>query len=74
MAKELAAEAKKRGNAAFGLKTSEGYEQALAAYSEAIEHNPDDHILHSNVSACHLELAKKEWIDGASHMAHRTIG
>jgi hypothetical protein len=27
--------------------------------AEAVEHDPDDHIFHANISACHVELAKK---------------
>merc|ERR1719160_643801 len=57
----LAAAAKERGNAHFVKKTKEGYEQALAAYKEAIEHDPEDKIFYGNCSACHIELAKDAW-------------
>lgn len=58
---ELAADAKARGNSLFAKQTREGYEQALAAYIEAIKHDPGNHILHANCSACHMELAKDNW-------------
>jgi len=59
--KALAAAAKQRGNEHFSQKTREGYEKALAAYEEAIKHNPDDHVFYANCSACHLELAGDAW-------------
>jgi len=57
----LSAAAKERGNAFFAKKTKEGYEQALAAYKEAIAFDPEDKIFHGNCSACHIEIAKDVW-------------
>lgn len=59
--KVLAAKAKERGNTFFGKKTREGYQEALAAYREATEYDPEDKIFYGNVSACHIELAKEAW-------------
>jgi len=59
--KALAAAAKERGNVLFAKKNREGYQQALAAYQEAIEHNPEDHVFYANCCACHLELAGEHW-------------
>lgn len=59
--KALAAAAKARGNGLFAKKTREGYEQALAAYEEAISLDPTDHVFHANCAACNLELAADEY-------------
>lgn len=59
--KALAAAAKAKGNACFGKKTKAGYEEALAAYEEAIGHDPDDHVFYANCCACYLELAADAW-------------
>lgn len=59
--KALAKAAKERGNALFAKKTKEDYEQALAAYQEAIGHDPEDHVFYANCSACHLELGNDAW-------------
>ena len=42
--KEMAADAKKRGNAFFAKKTEAAYKDALAAYDEAIELDPTNHV------------------------------
>ena len=65
-AKELAAKAKAKGNAAHGLGTRDGYEKAIAAYSEAAAHDPSDHIFYANMCASYIELAKIEWQPGKS--------
>jgi len=57
----LAVAAKERGNGLFAKKTREGYEQALTAYQEAIENDPDDHVFYANCAACHIELGSDTW-------------
>lgn len=59
--KALATVAKERGNACFAKKSREGYKEALGHYKEAIGHDPDNHVLHANSAACHIELAGDEW-------------
>jgi len=59
--KAAAQAAKERGNAAFAKKGRENLEEALKAYEEGISLDPDNPILHSNVCACHLELASDHW-------------
>jgi stress-induced-phosphoprotein 1 len=61
---ELASAAKSRGNAAF----AEGdFERAISAFSEAISHNPKDHVFFSNRSACYAGLKKfAETLDDAN--------
>ena len=63
--KEAADECKARGNAEFGKNTQEGYEAAIAAYKQAIEHFPEGHVYHANTGAAYLELAKMEWKSSA---------
>jgi len=60
-AKALALAAKERGNALFAKKTREGYAEALAQYTESIGHDPDNHVLHANSAACHIEIGGCEW-------------
>jgi len=48
--KELAAAAKTKGNAAF---SKNDYDTALKEFSEAIKHDPTDHVFYSNRSACY---------------------
>lgn len=57
--KEMAQEAKKRGNALFAMKTEEAYKDALAAYTEAIEHDPTDPVFYANRSAVYAATAEK---------------
>ena len=59
--KELAAAAKARGTTEFAKGNQEGYERAIVAYKEAEAHDSTDHVFPSNICACYLELAKKEW-------------
>jgi len=59
--KALAKAAKERGNALFSKKTMKDYEQALVAYQEAIEHDPEDHVFYANCSACHIELGNDSY-------------
>jgi tetratricopeptide (TPR) repeat protein len=59
--KAAALAAKERGNKSFAKKTREGYEEALSAYQEAIENDPDDHVFYANCSACHIELGNDEY-------------
>ena len=54
--KESADEAKARGTAALARNE---IPEALKAYEEAEKHDPSDHVHPSNISFCHLELAKK---------------
>jgi len=48
--KELAAAAKTKGNAAF---TKNDYDAAIKEFTEAIQHDPTDHVFYSNRSACY---------------------
>ena len=50
MNKELAKEAKLKGNNAFEQKD---YKAAIEHYTEAIKNDPSDHIFYSNRSACY---------------------
>lgn len=65
--KALALAAKERGNALFAKKSQEygkkreNYEQALLAYEEAIQHDPDDHVFYANCAACHIELGNDSY-------------
>eukprot|EP00747_Dinoflagellata_sp_TGD_P207760 gnl/TRDRNA2_/TRDRNA2_81294_c0_seq1.p1 gnl/TRDRNA2_/TRDRNA2_81294_c0~~gnl/TRDRNA2_/TRDRNA2_81294_c0_seq1.p1 ORF type:complete len:560 (+),score=87.35 gnl/TRDRNA2_/TRDRNA2_81294_c0_seq1:48-1727(+) len=52
-AKVKAAEAKERGNVAFRMQDFQG---AVHYFTEAISHDPADHILFSNRSACYASL------------------
>merc|ERR1712216_305283 len=49
--KQLAAEAKKRGNDAFGKKK---HKEAIQAYTEAIELDATDHVFFANRAAANL--------------------
>jgi len=60
-AKALALAAKERGNVFFAKKTREGYTEALVQYTEAIGHDPDNHVLYANSAACHIEIGGCEW-------------
>lgn len=63
MSRELALEAKSRGNAAF---SKGAYQEAISAFSEAIQHDPSDHVFFSNRSACYAGLSQfKEALDDA---------
>jgi tetratricopeptide (TPR) repeat protein len=44
---------KAEGNAAFSAKR---FEEAATKYTEALAHNPFDHVFYSNRSACYAEL------------------
>merc|ERR1719148_325935 len=65
--KALAKAAKERGNALFAKKSKDNYdnkkfyEQALLAYEEAIQHDPDDHVFYANCAACHIELGNDSY-------------
>jgi len=48
--KELAAAAKTKGNAAF---SKNDYDTAIKEFTEAIKHDPNDHVFYSNRSACY---------------------
>ena len=56
--KEAAAAAKAKGTSHFSKAE---YADALAAYQEAASHDSTDHVFPSNICACYLELAKKEY-------------
>eukprot|EP00929_Paragymnodinium_shiwhaense_P107897 TRINITY_DN74240_c0_g1_i1.p1 TRINITY_DN74240_c0_g1~~TRINITY_DN74240_c0_g1_i1.p1 ORF type:complete len:588 (+),score=240.48 TRINITY_DN74240_c0_g1_i1:82-1845(+) len=56
-AKELAAAAKAKGNADFSAKN---FEAAIKHFTEAISHDPTDHVFYSNRSACYASLEKFE--------------
>ena len=56
--KEAAAAAKAKGTSHFSKAE---YADALAAYQEAASHDNADHVFPSNICACYLELAKKEY-------------
>lgn len=62
--KALAAEAKAKGNAAFQAKD---FKEAIKHFTEAIKHDPTDHVFFSNRSACYASLEKydKALEDGA---------
>jgi len=53
--KELAAAAKSKGNADFSAKR---YAEAIGRFTEAIKHDPSDHVFFSNRSACYASLEK----------------
>eukprot|EP00359_Climacostomum_virens_P001814 CAMPEP_0204898744 /NCGR_PEP_ID=MMETSP1397-20131031/1460_1 /ASSEMBLY_ACC=CAM_ASM_000891 /TAXON_ID=49980 /ORGANISM="Climacostomum Climacostomum virens, Strain Stock W-24" /LENGTH=562 /DNA_ID=CAMNT_0052066629 /DNA_START=6 /DNA_END=1694 /DNA_ORIENTATION=+ len=53
MSRELAQAAKDRGNADFSAKN---YASAIEHFSEAIRHDPNDHVFYSNRSACYASL------------------
>mmetsp|Transcript_19087 Transcript_19087/g.44616 ORF Transcript_19087/g.44616 Transcript_19087/m.44616 type:complete len:590 (-) Transcript_19087:247-2016(-) len=53
--KEKALEAKAKGNTAFQAKN---YEEAIKHFTEAIKHDPTDHVFFSNRSACYASLEK----------------
>lgn len=52
-AKALAAAAKTKGNAAFSAKS---FKEAIKHFTEAIGHDPTDHVFFSNRSACYASL------------------
>lgn len=62
--KAKAAEAKAKGNAEFSAKN---YKEAVKHFTEAISHDPTDHVFFSNRSACYasLEQYEKALEDGA---------
>lgn len=62
--KALASEAKAKGNAAFQAKD---FKEAIKHFTEAIKHDPTDHVFFSNRSACYASLEKydKALEDGA---------
>jgi len=62
--KTKAAEAKARGNAAFQAKK---YQEAVDAFTEAIKHDPSDHVFYSNRSGAYasMEEYEKAEADGA---------
>lgn len=62
--KEKAAVAKAKGNEAFQAKN---FKEAAEHFSEAIKHDPTDHVFFSNRSACYasLEEYEKALEDGA---------
>ncbi|CAJ1328321.1 unnamed protein product [Effrenium voratum] len=51
--KAKAAEAKAKGNAEFQAKN---YKEAIKHFTEAIKHDPSDHVFFSNRSACYASL------------------
>lgn len=53
MSRDLAQAAKDRGNAEFSAKN---FTQAIEHFSEAISHDPTDHVFYSNRSACYASL------------------
>ena len=53
--KEAAAAAKAKGNAALSAKN---FEEAVAAYTEAIGHDPGDKVFYSNRSAAYASMGK----------------
>ena len=53
MSKELAAEAKVKGNKAFQEKD---YKTAIEHFTEAIKNDPADHLFYSNRSACYANI------------------
>ncbi|CAE8646219.1 unnamed protein product, partial [Polarella glacialis] len=57
MAKELAAAAKALGNTAFQAKD---FKEAITHFTEAIKHDPTDHVFFSNRSACYASLEQYE--------------
>mmetsp|Transcript_24767 Transcript_24767/g.42698 ORF Transcript_24767/g.42698 Transcript_24767/m.42698 type:complete len:571 (+) Transcript_24767:91-1803(+) len=67
MDKQKAEEAKKKGNEAFAAKD---YEPAIKYFSEAIEHDPSNHVLYSNRSAAYASL---EQYDKALEDAEKTV-
>jgi len=57
MTRELALESKKRGNAAF---SAGDFKTSIAEFTEAIKHDPTDHVFYSNRSASYASLEKYE--------------
>lgn len=55
--KAKAAEAKAKGNAAF---TAKDFKEAIKHFTEAISHDPTDHVFFSNRSACFASLEQYE--------------
>jgi len=53
--KEQAAACKAKGNAEFSAKN---YKEAIEHFTEAIGHDPTDHVFFSNRSACYASLEK----------------
>jgi len=61
---DLALEAKNKGNAAFSAKD---YPAAIEHFTEAIKHDPTNHVLFSNRSASYASMGKyKEALDDAN--------
>lgn len=62
--KDKAQEAKAKGNTEFSAKN---YQAAIEHFTEAIKHDPSDHVFFSNRSACYasLEQYDKALADGA---------
>jgi stress-induced-phosphoprotein 1 len=56
--KEAAAAAKAKGNAAFSAKN---YEEGIKHFTEAIGHDPTDHVFYSNRSACYASSSPPDY-------------
>jgi tetratricopeptide (TPR) repeat protein len=54
---EAAKEAKAQGNEQFAAQK---FEEALTSYAAALKSDPSLHAVHSNMAACHIELANRE--------------
>lgn len=80
--KELASEAKAKGNKEFSAKN---FKAAIEHFTEAIKHDPTDHVFFSNRSACYASLEeyekaledgsecvrlKPDWAKGYTRKAH----
>jgi len=80
--KEKAQEAKAKGNKDFSAKN---YKEAIVHFTEAIKHDPTDHVFFSNRSACYASLEnydkaledgaqcvklKPDWAKGYTRKAH----
>jgi len=64
MSKEKALEAKAKGNVEF---QAGNYAEAIKHFTEAISHDPTDHVFFSNRSACYASLGKyKEALEDGS--------
>lgn len=58
---------KAKGNEAFSAKN---YEKAIELFTKAIEIDPTNHVLYSNMSACYASLKQ---YDKALESANKTI-